>query len=124
LVSDQARKLADELLIIAGHSLSFVPPGWCGAAMRVQTWLANQWPPEVIVAATKSAAAKKRGAPANSVQFFEKAIAEEVARQAAPLPIIEFQPQENLHVSTGRAAHGGGSFATIAAKLRAGQSAG
>lgn len=98
LISDQAIKLADELMVIAGHDPRFTPPGWCGAAMRVQTWLSEGWPPQVIVAATRSAAARKHGTPANSVQFFEKAIAEEVARQAAPLPQVEIRQPETLKV--------------------------
>lgn len=100
LISDQAIKLADELMVIAGHDPRFTPPGWCGAAMRVHMWLANGWPPQVIVAATRSAAARKHGAPANSVQFFEKAIAEEVARQAAPLPQVEIRQPETIRVVT------------------------
>jgi hypothetical protein len=106
LVSSAARDLADELLVIAGHDLRFVPPGWCGAAMRVHTWLANGWQPEVIVAAVKSASAKKRGAPANSVQFFENAIADEVARQSAPLPVVEVQQPEKRTVTHGRSQGG------------------
>jgi hypothetical protein len=102
LVSPEALILAEKLLVIAGHSTSFWPPGWCGAGMRVQTWLDQGWKPEVIVAAVTGAAARKRGGPANSVQFFEKAIAEEVARQAAPLPVVEVREAEKLTVTHGR----------------------
>lgn len=101
LVSPEAIKLADDLLVIAGHELKFVPPGWCGAAMRVQSWLSQGWQPEIITAAVRGAAARKRGSPANSVQFFENAIAEEVARQAAPLPIVKVREAETLTVTHG-----------------------
>lgn len=100
LVSPEAQQLADELLVIAGHKLEFIPPGWCGAAMRVQAWLA-EWPREIIVAAVKGAAARKRGAPANSVQFFENAVAEEFARQSAPLPNVEIREAKTLTVTHG-----------------------
>lgn len=121
LVSDAARDLADELLVIAGHELRFVPPGWCGAAMRVHTWLAGGWPREIIVSATRSAAAKKYGAPANSVQFFEKAIAEEVARQSAPLPQVEVRQPEKLKVTKNGSSQGnsGSLIASIDRKLAA-----
>lgn len=99
LISKAAFDLADRLLVIAGHSLEAVPPGWCGAPMRVQTWLSQGWGPEIIEMAVTSAARKKRGAPANSVQFFENAIAEEVARQAAPLPVVEIRAAENIKVT-------------------------
>lgn len=96
LISAEAISLTEKLLVIAGHDLKFWPPGWCGAPMRVQTWLAQGWQPEIIMAAVTSAAARKRGPPANSVNFFENAVAEEVARQAAPLPTIEIRQAEKL----------------------------
>lgn len=102
LVSEEAQTLADELLVIAGHDLSFVPPGWCGAGMRVQSWLSQGWQREIILVAVKAAAARKRGSPAFSVQFFENAIAEEIARQSAPLPIVEIREAETLTVTHGK----------------------
>jgi hypothetical protein len=116
LISKPALDLAEQLLVIAGHDPKFWPPGWCGAAMRVQTWLSNGWPPEIILAATKASAARKTGPPAASVQFFEKAIAEEIARQAAPLPIVEIRSAETLTVTrhgTSRNQSGGSLVAAI-----------
>lgn len=100
LVSPEAVRLTQELLVIAGHSLDFWPPGWVNASMRVQTWLSEGWPEEIIVAAVKGTAARKRGPPANSVQFFENAIAEEIARQAAPLPKVEVREAETITVTS------------------------
>jgi uncharacterized protein YdaU (DUF1376 family) len=99
---NQSFDLAEKLLIIAGHSPEFWPPGWCGAPNRVATWLAQGWQPEIIIAAVTAAAARKHGAPANSVQFFEMAIAEEHARQAAPLPQVEIREQKTIKVTHGR----------------------
>ncbi|WLA80334.1 GIY-YIG nuclease family protein [Bradyrhizobium elkanii] len=107
LVSDAARDLADELLVIAGHELRFVPPGWCGAAMRVHTWLAQGWPREIILVGARKATAKSRGRPINSVQFYENAIAEEVARQAEPLPRVEVRQPEHLTVIANGKSQGG-----------------
>jgi hypothetical protein len=88
LISKAAIDLADRLMIIAGHDPKFTPPGWCGAAMRVQTWLSQGWPPEIIEAAAKAATMRKTGPPPATVQYFERAIAEEIARQSAPLPTV------------------------------------
>jgi uncharacterized protein YdaU (DUF1376 family) len=106
-VADDARPrpnpsfdLAERLLVIAGHDTKFWPPGWCGAPNRVATWLAQGWKPEIIVAAVTAAAARKRGPPANSVQFFENAIAEEHARQAAPLPQVEIREAQTRTVTS------------------------
>jgi uncharacterized protein YdaU (DUF1376 family) len=96
-----AFELAEKLLVIAGHSPEFWPPGWCGAPQRVETWLSQGWKPEIIIAAVTAAAAKKRGSPANSVQFFENAIAEEHARQAAPLPKVEIREASTITVTHG-----------------------
>lgn len=101
LVSKPATDLAEQLLVIAGHDPKFWPPGWCGAPMRVETWLAQGWKPEIITAAVRGAAARKKGAPAASVQFFENAIAEEVARQAAPLPIVQIKQADPIQVTHG-----------------------
>jgi hypothetical protein len=121
LVSREAFELADELLVIAGHSLDFVPPGWCGAGMRVQAWLSEGWHPDVIRASVKAASAKKRGKPAYSVEYFENAIAEAVARQSAPLPKVEIREAEKLTV-TKNAKTGGfdAAYDSVLEKLNAG----
>jgi uncharacterized protein YdaU (DUF1376 family) len=92
--------LAEKLLVIAGHDPKFWPPGWCGAPHRVETWLSRGWQPEIIIAAVTAAAARKHGSPANSVQFFENSIAEEHARQAAPLPKVEIREAKTLTVTS------------------------
>lgn len=117
LISQQAFDLAEKLLIIAGHDPKFWPPGWCGAPMRVQTWLTNGWSLEVIEASVRASMARKRDGPPSSVQFFEKSIATEIARQAAPLPSVEAQNVETA--PTRRSQPPTSGFATIAARLRA-----
>lgn len=109
--------LAEKLLVIAGHDPKFWPPGWCGAPMRVETWLSQGWKPEVIIAAVTAAASRKRGPPANSVNFFENAIAEEVARQAAPLPTVEIRQPEKLTVTHGKSQQGGSLIGAIDRQL-------
>jgi hypothetical protein len=101
LVTPEALALTEKLLVIAGHDPAFWPPGWCGAPMRVQTWTDQGWKPEIIVAAVTSVAARKHGAPANSINFFERAIAEEHAKQAAPLPKVEIREQQTITVNHG-----------------------
>jgi hypothetical protein len=90
LIGKPAMELAEQLLVIAGHDPKFWPPGWCGAPMRVQSWLNSGWAAEIIIEATRAVAARKTGPPAASVQFFEKAIAEEIARQNRPIPEISY----------------------------------
>jgi hypothetical protein len=111
LIGPEALKLAEQLLIIAGHDPGFWPPGWCGAPLRVQFWLNQGWPAEIILAAVKSAAGRKRGDPAASVQFFEKAVAEEVARQSAPVPKVQISEAETITVNHGTSkSRSGGSL--------------
>lgn len=121
LVTPEALKLTEKLIVIAGHDLKFWPPGWMGAPMRVQAWLAQGWKPEIIIAAVQRVVAKARGRPINSVQFFENAIAEEVARQAAPLPVVEIREADKLTVT--KNAKSGGfdqAYDSILEKLNAG----
>lgn len=102
LITPEAMALTEKLLVIAGHDPKFWPPGWCGAPMRVQTWMAEGWRPEIIVAAVQGAAARKRGPPAYSIEYFEKAIAQEVAKQSAPLPKVEIRQAETVTVNHGQ----------------------
>lgn len=118
LISESAQQLADELLVIAGHDLKFIPPGWCGAAMRVQTWL-SEWPREIIVAAVKSAANRKRGPPASRLEYFEPAVAEEFARQTASLPKVEFREAQTIPVTHGTSQNRSGLIAAIDRQLAA-----
>lgn len=106
-----AFELTEKLLVIAGHSREAWPPGWCGAPLRVKGWLEQGWQPEIIVAAVTAAAARKHGSAANSVQFFENSIAEEHARQAAPLPKVEIREAQTVTVTHGKAkSQSGGSL--------------
>lgn len=114
LTTPESMQLAEKLLVIAGHDPAFWPPGWCGAPARVQTWLNEGWPPDIIVSAVTAAARRKTGLPAASVQFFEKAIAEEIGRQAAPLPNVIIKSQETIHVQADRRTIPGPTLSEIA----------
>jgi len=116
-ISNGAFELAEQLLIVAGHSPSFWPPGWMGAPMRVETWLRTGWPREIILGAAKAVVARG-GAPPSTVQYFEKAIAEEIARQKRPLPIVEVRAAETLRTTNyGRPNRSGGSVIEAADRL-------
>jgi uncharacterized protein YdaU (DUF1376 family) len=87
MVSREAISIADELCLIAGHDIEAMPPSWCGAAMRVQTWLNTNatWTREIILTAARGAMANKTDGPPNTVNYFEKPIARLVQQQAAPV---------------------------------------
>lgn len=107
LIRPEAIRLADEIAALCGHDLRFVPPEWHGAPMRVETWLAAEWPREIILAAVKGALAKKRGPPPNSINYFEKPIAEAVAKSAVPLPkvVVDNTPEVvNVRLAADRSA--------------------
>jgi hypothetical protein len=114
LTSPAAHDLTEQLLVLAGHDPAFWPPGWATAAMRVQSWLNEGWAPEIITATVKAVAARKNGAPAASVNFFEKAIAEEVARQARPLPVVNIKEGETINVQSNPSKTSGGSLVDAA----------
>lgn len=119
LISKHAQMLADELLVIAGHDLKFIPPGWCGAAMTVHAWLSRGWAPEAIIAGTRARMARRDGAIARSVAFFELTIADEIARQNRPVPEIPNYVQatgDRPAVSQSSSGRGGG-YARILAEL-------
>jgi hypothetical protein len=88
LVSDEAFKLADEITTLVGLDPKHPPPAWCGAAMHVAKWLRQGWDRELILVGARTAMARRSTAP-HSIRYFEPAIAEELARQQAPLPKAE-----------------------------------
>lgn len=121
LISADAVTLADELTRIVGHDLKFVPPEWCGAAMTVAKWLRQGWPREIIIVAVRTTMAKKRDGPPNSINYFEKPIAAEIARQAAPLPTVKVADAQEITIEGPNGTHrngneprGRGTFATRA----------
>jgi uncharacterized protein YdaU (DUF1376 family) len=88
LISDEAVKIADEVMAIAGldhNDRLATPPGWCGAAARVETWLTH-WSRETILAGAQAAMLRKRDGPPETPRFFEKPIARVHLRLSAPIP--------------------------------------
>jgi len=89
LISSEAMVIADDLAVIAGHDPRFLPPGFAGAAMRVQAWLNYGWTREVMVAAARGAMSRKADGPPQTVNYFEKPISRMVAQQSAPIATVE-----------------------------------
>jgi hypothetical protein len=88
LISTEACNLADEVMAIAGLDPAdrmATPPGWCGAAARVETWLAH-WSRETILAGVRAGMAKKRDGPPETPRYFERAIARSHLQLTAPIP--------------------------------------
>ena len=85
-ISETAFSLTSSIAKICGHSDDFIPPSWAGAPMRVQSWLNQGWTAEQIEASCREQIAKRRGVSPNSITYFERGIAEFVARLSAPLP--------------------------------------
>lgn len=113
LISPQAIQLADEIAVIAGHDLKFVPPAWCGAAARVQVWLKAGWQPSLIVDNVRAQMHRKRDGPPDRIQYFEKGIAIALARADAPLPVVKPVEPEVINAKIGN----GGGFAGLALAL-------
>lgn len=65
------------------------PPKWSQAAYRVQDWLRAGWQRDDIVAAVTETMASKRDGPPNSINYFDKPIANWIARRDQPLPPIK-----------------------------------
>jgi hypothetical protein len=109
LISPEAIKLADQLGGIAGIDPDPMacPPGWCGAAMQVQSWLNAGWPAEAILVGTRAAMARKRDGPPMTAAYFTKPIAKAVAQMRRPAPVIEVSAErEVVHVRSPAAATG------------------
>lgn len=100
LVPDEAMRLAEEIAVIAGYPVpTDWPPGWCGAPMRVASWLAQGWRADVALAAVRASMARKRDGPPSTITYFERAIARAHAVNEAPVPTCEIAeaPKEIVH---------------------------
>jgi hypothetical protein len=78
-ISDQANRLSGTLAAICGHDIRFIPPSWCGAALRIEAWLRNGWREDLIIAIAKSVAARRSQdgmSKIASVEFLEQRIAD------------------------------------------------
>jgi len=106
LIGPEAMAVAAEIGAIAGFPKPLDwPPGWCGAPMRVQVWIAEGWRTDIAIATARAVMANKRDGPPDSIKYFEKAIAREMSRQAAPLPAVSSN-QEVSHAQAPRHATG------------------
>ena len=108
LVAKEALAIADELVVICGHRLEFIPPAWCGAGMWVQKCLAEGWTPDEIREGTKAVVA--RGRTVDSFRYLEKPIADFVAKNRSPLPVGEARGR-------GPPGAGGGSLVSASDRL-------
>ncbi|CAL8974506.1 hypothetical protein RHODGE_RHODGE_03304 [Rhodoplanes serenus] len=122
LITPEAHALAAELAAIAGVGAGQdTPPGWCGAAHRVQTWLSRGWTRDVVLIGARASMARKRDGPPGGVGYFEPAIAREIAAQAKPIPEVVALPAKTIHGDPhGSSRQGrGDGFAALAAHYAA-----
>lgn len=87
LISPEAFEIAAKMGEIVGIEPVETPPGWCGAAARVQTWLAH-WSRETILAGVRAGMSGKRDGPPETPRYFEKPIARIHLQLNAPIPIV------------------------------------
>lgn len=100
-MSTEANEIASEIMTICKIDQTFIPPGWCGALMRIQAWLAQGWPRDIILIGVRKAMSRRDGAP-DSVSYFEKPIAREIALQSTPLPTASIIPIGEINVGAPR----------------------
>ena len=86
----------ERILAISADPLA-TPLEWCGARMRISAWLSQGWLPEVIISSVRKQAARKQSPPLR-VEYYEKGIAEDHARAAAPVPKAKIIPAETFEV--------------------------
>lgn len=119
---DRALKLTSEIAKVCGIADETEwPVGWYGGPLHVKGWLDGGWLPETILASVRAQMARRTTAP-NTIQYFEKGIAEAHARLAAPLPTATVIPmQEATHGR--RPDHIGNAIAELRSGLRSAQHA-
>lgn len=84
--ADEALALSDRLLPLLGQDPKHPDPGFYEAPRTVRKWLNQGWPPPIIEASVREQIARKQGGPPSRMTYFEKGIADAIARHSAPLP--------------------------------------
>lgn len=117
LISAEAKQVAEEAAEICGiiDRLAW-PPGWCGAAMTVQSWINEGCRPEIIIPACREAMMKKRDGPPDKITYFTKAVARAHAQFKTPMPIVSIPEPEKINGK--RTNNGPSDFKAVFAKLR------
>jgi hypothetical protein len=111
-ISKEAFDLADEIMLLLGIDLKFVPPGWCGAALWFHTGLTAGWRPELVRIAAAKIRARKRYEIPFSFRYLAKPIQREHEFAAEPHlpmpPVVVSKGQETAHAAktTEHPAHG------------------
>lgn len=98
-IGKEAIEIAGQIGKLLGHDPDFVPPAFYGAPYRIQYWINQGWPKDVVLASVAEQIAKKRGDKPNRVEYFEPGIASAIARQKAPLPTVNVIPGKTIEVS-------------------------
>lgn len=88
LVSREAIETAEAVAAIAGYpEPAGWPPGWCGAPMRVQSFLSEGYHPQHLMIGARAVMA---GKPAEfrpwSIEYFARSFADARGRAEAPVP--------------------------------------
>jgi hypothetical protein len=96
MLSDEAKRITDEIGEAAGFTPATWPPGWCGAVYTVQKFLNAGCPGEMLGVVT--ALRRKRDGPPERFSYFEKPIAQAHAEHAAPLPKVATVPPRPLEI--------------------------
>lgn len=93
----EVEKALEKILCISADPLA-TPLEWCGARMRISAWLAQGWLPEIIISSVRKQAARRGQSPPLRAEYYEKGIAEDHARAAAPVPKAKIIPAETFEV--------------------------
>ena len=99
MISQEAMVLADEIAVIAGHDLAFLPLKWVsdGPGYRVQMMLNAGWEPTMMREVARATMAKKRDGSPFTIRYFEK-IFERAHAPRLPLPAAKVvSSQETSH---------------------------
>lgn len=88
LISEEAYRLANDVMQILGIDPDFVPPGWCGAPHWFHFGLASGWRPDLVRIAAARVRARRHYEPPFSFRYLCKPIQREHELAAiAPLPL-------------------------------------
>lgn len=100
VILPQAFQLADDVMKTLAISTEFIPPGWCGLPMWLQTGLTSGWKPELIRIAAAKLRARRGYQPPYSFKYLGGPIDrahQEFATPPLPMPPVGMSQPESNH---------------------------
>lgn len=123
LISPEAHAIAEEIWKAAGFTKENLPVAWCGSPWKIQKFLEDGCPGDLVRDTAIAIVKNKRDGPPNNFSYFDKPIKAAHASINRPLPTVITPPGQTIEAANGSSRkpsiidHANGRIADIDARI-------